>query len=167
MFEIVRYRPDLAREWNQFVEASKNGTFLFDRHYMDYHADRFSDHSLLFYDKGRLQAVLPANARGDVLQSHAGLTYGGLLMSQQLRAAEKLTLFKELNAELRATGFRRVVYKCIPWIYHRLPAEEDIYAIHHVCHARLAARDFATCIFVDRHVRWEIEIGRASCRERA
>ena len=41
MFEIKRYTPEQADEWNQFVAASKNGTFLFDRRYMDYHADRF------------------------------------------------------------------------------------------------------------------------------
>ena len=50
MFEIKRYTPELAKEWNQFVAESKNGTFLFDRNYMDYHSDRFNDHSLMFYE---------------------------------------------------------------------------------------------------------------------
>ena len=166
MFEIVRYRPELQDEWNRFIDASKNGTFLFDRCYMDYHADRFCDHSLLFYAKGRLLAVLPANAKGDVLQSHWGLTYGGLVMSERMTAVETLALFRELNDYLRAAGFRRVMYKCVPWIYHLLPAEEDIYAIHHICHARLAARDFATCIFIDRHLRWERVRRRGVARAR-
>ena len=52
MFEIVRYTADKAKEWNQFVAESKNGTFLFDRHYMDYHSDRFQDYSLMFYRDG-------------------------------------------------------------------------------------------------------------------
>ena len=79
MFEIVRYTPGHIAEWNQFVEASKNGTFLFDRRYMDYHADRFNDFSLMFYLGSRLLAVLPAHVVGDTLCSHNGLTYGGLL----------------------------------------------------------------------------------------
>ena len=54
MFEIRRYNPAMADEWNQFVRASKNGTFLFDRRFMDYHSDRFSDHSLMCYRDGRL-----------------------------------------------------------------------------------------------------------------
>ena len=51
-FDIRRYTPSLADEWNAFVAQSKNGTVLFDRRYMDYHADRFSDCSLLFYRAG-------------------------------------------------------------------------------------------------------------------
>lgn len=36
MFEIERYTDAQAGEWNAFVRSSKNGTFLFDRGYMDY-----------------------------------------------------------------------------------------------------------------------------------
>lgn len=155
MFEIVRYTSACANEWNDFVAASKNGTFLFDRNYMDYHADRFSDYSLLFYTKGRLKAVLPANAKDGVLYSHQGLTYGGLVMSEQLTIVETVTLFAELNNVLRQKGFRKVEYKCIPSIYHRLSAEEDLYAMFHVCKARLVARDYATNIFLPNSLRWE------------
>ena len=45
----------MAREWDAFVGASKNGTFLLTRPYMDYHADRFTDHSLIARgDDGRI-----------------------------------------------------------------------------------------------------------------
>ena len=155
MFQIRRYTPAFVDEWNQFVAASKNGTFLFDRHYMDYHADRFQDHSLLFYLGERLLAVLPAHQSGDTLCSHNGLTYGGLVMSPRLTVVQTMNLFRELNDYLRAEGFRHVSYKCIPWIYHRLSAEEDLYALYHECHARIVARDFATNIFLAGGMRWE------------
>ena len=155
MFEIRRYTPALANEWNQFVAASKNGTFLFDRRYMDYHADRFQDHSLLFYLGERLLAVLPAHQSGDTLCSHNGLTYGGLVMSPRLTVVQTMNLFRELNDYLRGEGFRHVCYKCIPWIYHRLPAEEDLYALYHECRARMVARDFATDVFLHGDMRWE------------
>ena len=122
---------------------------------MDYHADRFSDFSLMFYLAGRLLAVLPAHVSGDTLYSHNGLTYGGLLMSTQLTVAHTMTLFREMNEYLRLQGFKHVQYKCIPWIYHRLSAEEDLYALYHECHARIIARDFATNIFINGGVRWE------------
>jgi hypothetical protein len=122
---------------------------------MDYHSDRFCDHSLLFYVGHRLLAVLPAHAVGDTLCSHQGLTYGGLVMSHRLTIVQTMTLFRELNLELRAEGFRRVLYKCVPWIYHRLSAEEDIYALYHECHARIVARDFATNIFMSGGLHWE------------
>ena len=155
MFEIRRYTPAFANEWNQFVAASKNGTFLFDRRYMDYHADRFQDHSLLFYLGERLLAVLPAHQSGDTLCSHNGLTYGGLVMSPRLTVVQTMNLFRELNDYLRTEGFRHVSYKCIPWIYHRLPAEEDLYALYHECRARMVARDFATDVFLHGDMRWE------------
>ena len=155
MFEIRRYTPAFANEWNQFVAASKNGTFLFDRRYIDYHADRFQDHSLLFYLGERLLAVLPAHQSGDTLCSHNGLTYGGLVMSPRLTVVQTMNLFRELNDYLRAEGFRHVSYKCIPWIYHRLPAEEDLYALYHECRARMVARDFATDVFLHGDMRWE------------
>ncbi len=155
MFEIVRYTAEQADEWNDFVAASKNGTFLFDRRYMDYHADRFHDYSLMFYRSERLLAVLPAHVDGDTLYTHRGLTYGGLLMSEQLTIAETMTLFRELNAILRAEGLKHVVYKAIPWIYHRLSAEEDLYALFHECKAHITARDYSTNIFLGANLRWE------------
>lgn len=155
MFEIVRYTAEKADEWNAFVAESKNGTFLFNRGYMDYHADRFVDHSLMFYVGHRLLAVLPAHVSGDTFCSHNGLTYGGLVMNCELTIVQTMTLFRELNDYLRAEGFRHVSYKAIPWIYHRLSAEEDIYALFHECHARIVARDFATNIFLQSALRWE------------
>ncbi len=155
MFEIRRYTSEQADEWNRFVAQSKNGTFLFDRRYMDYHADRFTDFSLMFYIGSRLFAVLPAHVSGNNLCSHNGLTYGGLLMSTQITVSQTMTLFRELNDYLRLHGLKHVQYKCIPWIYHRLSAEEDLYALYHECHARLIARDFATNIFLRGGVQWE------------
>lgn len=128
MFEIRRYTPEHVDEWNQFVAESKNGVFLFDRRYMDYHSDRFCDHSLMFYLDGRLLAVLPAHQSGDTLCSHNGLTYGGLVMSPRLTVVQTMHLFREMNDYLHSQGIRHVSYKAIPWIYHRLSAEEDLYA---------------------------------------
>ena len=155
MFEIRRYTPEHVDEWNQFVAESKNGVFLFDRRYMDYHSDRFCDHSLMFYSDGRLLAVLPAHQSGDTLCSHNGLTYGGLVMSPRLTVVQTMHLFQEMNEYLCSQGIRHVSYKAIPWIYHRLSAEEDLYALYHECHARIVARDFATNIYLSAGLRWE------------
>ncbi len=166
MFEIRRYTPEHVDEWNQFVAESKNGVFLFDRRYMDYHSDRFCDHSLMFYSDGRLLAVLPAHQSGDTLCSHNGLTYGGLVMSPRLTVVQTMHLFREMNDYLRSQGIRHVSYKAIPWIYHRLSAEEDLYALYHECHARIVARDFATNIYLSAGLRWERVRRRGIARAR-
>ncbi|MBR4921513.1 MAG: GNAT family N-acetyltransferase [Prevotella sp.] len=155
MFEIVRYTPDRKDEWNAFVASSKNGTFLFNRDYMDYHSDRFEDFSLMFYREGSLYGLMPANRKGDIFQSHAGLTYGGLVMDSQTTVAATVELFRELNDYLRDEGFHHVFYKCIPWMYHQMAAEEDLYAIVRTCDARLVNRDLGTVIIQRNAIRWE------------
>ena len=152
MFEIRRYTAELADEWNAFVATSKNATFLFDRRYMDYHSDRFEDYSLMVYFKSELYALLPANRVADTLYSHQGLTYGGLLMTSDGKTALVRDAFVAVNAFLRQEGFRRVIYKHIPWIYASLPAEEDLFALNNVCRAQICSRDVATVVMLRRRL---------------
>lgn len=154
MIDIRHYEPQSASEWNAFVAESKNGTFLFDRRYMDYHSDRFADSSFMVYRDGRLFALLPANREGDVLCSHRGLTYGGLVTGPSATASAVVETFEAVNAYLRGEGLRRVVYKAVPWIYHRVPAEEDLYALFRVCRARLVARDISSTIMQPHRLKW-------------
>ena len=129
MVEVVRYSAGYRAEWDAFVRTSKNGTFMLLRDYMEYHADRFADHSLLFYSGGELVAVLPANTDGDALHSHAGLSYAGMISGNSMKAALMLQVFEALTTYCRAQGFTSLHYKAIPHIYHQLPAEEDLYAL--------------------------------------
>src|ERR1700691_865424 len=80
-FSVERYTPDRKNEWDAFVSGAKSSTFLFYRDYMDYHQDRFTDHSLMVFRDGELAGLLPANlnAKGTLI-SHEGLTYGGLAL---------------------------------------------------------------------------------------
>lgn len=144
MFEIKRYSAEQADNWNRFVLSSKNGTFLFDRRYMDYHSDRFSDFSLMFYKNGRLRALLPANMADGVLYSHQGLTFGGLLTDWKTTVEDTVDMFSLLNNFLANAGIEKVVYKAIPWIYHSYPSEEDLFSLIYVCKARLVARDISS-----------------------
>ena len=149
MIDIRRYTATDKTAWNAFVAQSKNGTFLFFRDYMDYHADRFCDHSLMIYLDGNIYALLPANEADGVFYSHQGLTYGGLVMSQRCKAAQVREVFVELNDYLRSQGFVRAVYKHVPWVYASLPSEEDLFALSNVCHASLCSRDVASVVMLD------------------
>ena len=82
-YKIVKYTSTYYSEWNVFIENSKNGTFLFQRDFMEYHKDRFEDFSLLVYFKKKLVCVLPANIYGNKIYSHQGLSYGGLILSNK------------------------------------------------------------------------------------
>lgn len=144
-FLLVRYDSSWKDKWDAFVDVSKNGTFLFKRDYMDYHSDRFQDHSLMFLSKNAIVALLPATASGAVFSSHAGLTYGGLVMARNITAIDVLEIFRLVMAYLSENGFIKFIYKPIPHIYHEIPAEEDLYALFRA-NAFLVARGLSSTI---------------------
>ena len=129
MITIVRYTEDKVNIWNQFNKQSKNALFMFDRNYMDYHKDRFKDHSLFFYDEDKLLALLPMSEHGDQLISHGGLTYGGFITDTKMKQHTMMDCFEELIKYAKENGFKNIRYKCIPHIYHSQPAEEDRFAL--------------------------------------
>ncbi len=146
---ITRYTPSDAEVWDAFVKTSKNGTFLFQRGFMDYHADRFQDHSLMIFEAGNLLALLPANRAGDELVSHGGLTYGGIVSGTKMSAGRMLLVFEALKEYMRGAGLKLLRYKAVPYIYHDQPADEDIYALFRH-HAKLTRADASATIALPR-----------------
>jgi hypothetical protein len=159
MVRVVKYQAQDKRPWDNFVDAAKNGVFLFQRDYMEYHADRFPDASLVcFDDDEKLVALLPATPSGDgVLSSHGGLTFGGVVSAESMKVGLMLEIFDAMLAHLRAAGFARLAYKAVPHIYHRVPAEEDLYALFRNG-ARLVRRDVSSTI--DARARLPFSKGR-------
>ncbi len=146
MIQIQVYDDSQKTVWDEFIRHSKNGTFLFLRDYMDYHRERFQDHSLIFRDdKKGLLALLPANRTHDTLVSHGGLTFGGLVTDEKMKMPLMLEVFDTLLGYLGTQGISRMIYKSIPYIYHRVPAEEDRYALF-LCHAHFLRRGVLTVL---------------------
>lgn len=129
MIKLERYSEEKIELWNQFNKQSKNYLFMFDRNYMDYHKDRFKDHSLMFYDDEKLIALLPMSEHGDQLISHGGLTYGGFITDSKMKQHTLMDCFEELIKYCKENSFKDIRYKCIPHIYHNQPAEEDRFAL--------------------------------------
>lgn len=128
--EIIPYSPDLAPTWDSAVAAARNATFQHFRGYMDYHADRFADCSVLAADaKGRIIAVLPAHSQGDTVCSHRGLSFGGWLMSPKADMPAMMEVWADATTFFRNRGFSQLYYRPAPHIFHRYPAEEDLYAL--------------------------------------
>ncbi|MEN6326645.1 MAG: GNAT family N-acetyltransferase [Syntrophomonas sp.] len=151
MVIIDSYRDCDKEIWDSFVRQSKNGTFLFLRDYMDYHRERFEDNSLLLRnEKGGLLALLPGHRVDNLFSSHAGLSYGGFICDVNMTMGTMLEVFEATLLYLQERGFTRLFYKCIPYIYHSIPAEEDRYALF-LANARLSRRDSLSVI--DKHQR--------------
>src|SRR5215469_7966404 len=156
---VEPYTSQRKQIWDEMIAQSRNGVFLFFREYMEYHSQRFQDASLLFFDEHGLLAVLPANRNGDKVVSHGGLTFGGVISGNTLGASRMLELFDVLREWLCCQGVKTLLYKPVPHIYHRTPAEEDLYALFR-SGARLVRRDLSSTL--DMAYRPPIQHGRQS-----
>ena len=63
IMEIIRYNASMAAQWDEFARHSRNGTFMHQRNYMDYHSDRFTDCSLVAMRDGKPCAMLRRRTR--------------------------------------------------------------------------------------------------------
>lgn len=143
--ELVRYNPDLKRQWDAFISEAKNESFLFHREYMDYHADRFEDSSLLFYKKNKIIALFPCNRVHDCVFSHQGLTFGGIISSVKINIEDIILIFNLSNQYFLKRGITKVIYKPSPYIYHSIPSQEDLYALFRL-KAKIIGRNISTVI---------------------
>ena len=142
---VQRYKSEYKKLWDNFVSQSKNGVFLFYRDYLEYHADRFDDCSLIFFQGESPIALLPANRVENTIISHGGLTFGGIISDARMGTSLMLDVFAALIDELRKQGVTKLVYKAIPHMYHLQPAEEDLYSLF-VHNARLVRRDVSSAV---------------------
>lgn len=146
--QTVSYTPALADAWNDLVLCSRNGTFLLDRRFMDYHSDRFTDASLLFYRGKRLIGLLPASAHDTSVVSHGGLTYGGFILAADAHAQDVGEMLDAAAEHYRSRGYNQLTIKPIPAIYHSYPSDDELYWLYRHG-ARLTARGLSSAIRFD------------------
>jgi len=133
-----------AEPWDDLVARSVNGTFLHTRRYLGYHGDRFADRSLMLGDN----AVLPAAedpSDATTVVSHPGITYGGIVHDGSLRGDAMIDALRAARDHYKAAGYRTLRYKTVPAIYHREPAQDDLYALFRLG-ARLYRRDLSATV---------------------
>lgn len=128
-FTVIKYHPDYFDVWNNFIQNSKNATFLFHRNFMEYHAHRFTDFSLMVFKKSKLVALLPANFYSNTVYSHQGLTYGGLVLKNDMKFSEVLEVFSSLLSFLNNENISFLEIKLMPSMYCSLPSDELSYLL--------------------------------------
>ena len=129
VFQIVQYTAQRIALWNNFVSKAKNANFQHRREYLEYHAQRFTDHSLLFMKDNNVVALFPANVKDNALYSHNGISFGGLLINAHLKQKEVLQMFALLINYARFNTFEKIVIRLQPHIYNRYFSEEISYAL--------------------------------------
>lgn len=129
-FQLIKYNDSLKNDWDTLVQHSPNSTLLHFRDFMEYHKDRFEDASYLLMKNDVLVAIFPGSKHDDVFTSHAGLTYGGIVISENLPSVEIIYFLELLVEAISKEGFKTFVYKQMPYIYHKDCASIDEYALH-------------------------------------
>lgn len=132
----MRVRPYIAdvddERWDRLCAESAAASFLHQRRFLSHHGDRFTDLSLVLLDGERWLGVLPAAlspADPQVVESHPGLTYGGFVHEGALRGERAIEALQLAADHYAGLGLERLRYKPLPHIYHRAPAQDDLYAL--------------------------------------
>ena len=120
--KIIKYENLYQDIWDKFVlEEACNGTFLQSRKFLNYHpVERFTDTSyMVFDDKQHLVAVCPAceiiENGAKVLCSHAGSTYGGIIIGKKwYRTAKVIEIVRSLEEVWISEKFETVIIKQTP-----------------------------------------------------
>lgn len=153
-YTIIKYQDTQREQWDSFVENAKNATFLFQRGFMDYHSDRFQDHSLMVFYKEKLIAVLPANIKDQTVHSHQGLSYGGLVVSKTITFEQTAKAFGLVLKYLEDAGIETLNLKLLPSIYNVLPSDEMEYLLF-ILGAKLTRRDISSSVFYEERLKIE------------
>ena len=118
--------------WDEFCDVALQATPLHTRKFLSYHGDRFQDVSLMIELDNRLVGLFPAAiSSGDteLIVSHPGITFGGILHAGKLKGDRMISAFHEVCRHYRQRGFVRLLYKAVPHFYHTVPSQDDIYAL--------------------------------------
>ncbi|OUL63524.1 GNAT family N-acetyltransferase [Flavobacterium sp. AJR] len=135
-YTVKLYQETDYEKWNDFIGQAKNATFLFHRDFMEYHKDRFEDFSLLVFENEKLVSVLPANKVGNVVYSHQGLTYGGLVLMPVSKLYDTIFVFKAILEYLNKNDIGKLFFKDIPSIYCDYSSDEINYLMY-VCNGKI------------------------------
>lgn len=138
--EIKPYAPGDEDAWDRFCDLSPNATLQHTRRFLGYHGERFADRSLLILQDGVLAGVLPAAllpAEPATVASHPGATYGGVVHTGRLRGAAMIDALSAIATHYAHQGCRKLLYKPVPYIYHRRPLQDDLYALFRLDAARV------------------------------
>ena len=127
------YAPGDRQAWEKVAATSWNGTFLHSRRYMSYADGEFTDASLVVEDrKGRIGGIFPAavhQSDPSMIESHEGISYGGLVHDGSLGGELMLAALEGIADRYYHDGKRTLRIKAVPHVYHRVPADDDLYAL--------------------------------------
>lgn len=154
----MQVRPYTERDkndWDHFCKESAQGTFLHTRRFLSYHGDRFFDKSLIIFNNAeQWLGLFPAAIDPfDVAKivSHPGLSYGGLIHQGGLLGEDLIAALYLIKAHYAHEGYRKLLYKMVPSIYHKMAAQDDSYALFRLSAQRIRC-DLSSAIYLEKRL---------------
>lgn len=97
---------------------------------MQYHSDRFEDCSCMVLDHRRVVAALPASIdETGKVTSHAGLTFGGLVVGSEVRGNAAIASVDLILEHLRSCGGTELEVRTVPPWFCSYPCQEMEFAL--------------------------------------
>lgn len=120
IYNVTRLNEANKSSFQQLYSQCAHITFQHSLKFMDYHEDRFEDHSVLILEnetpKGYLLAARDLS-NNDVVISHPGATFSGLVMTSDIKGSRLTELLASVLSFYRLEGFQTLIYKDVPRIY--------------------------------------------------
>ena len=129
------YQTSDEHLWDDLVRNSHKGTFQHSRKFLNYHNDRFLDRSIVIKNKNSIIGVFPAAehpGNPDLIVSHIGATYGGLVVSSGVYGEDLIFILNALKEFYKGEGYTDLLYKVTPSLYHSTKDEDEVYALFRI-----------------------------------
>ena len=127
--EIVEYTPEFKEQWDEFVEGSNNGTMFHLQKFLDYHTPgKFNWHHLLFFEKGKLVAVLPGTLENGLYESPIGASYGSIV-TRDIKFKTAMEIVSALLDYGKKKGIKEFLLTAAPMIYEDYPNQNLEFAM--------------------------------------
>jgi Acetyltransferase (GNAT) domain len=149
------YAPEDQNVWDAFCAKGVQATLLHTRLFLAYHKERFFDRSLVIEVDGKVVGLFPAALQltdDQVIVSHPGATYGGIIHQGMLQGERMLAALKEICNFYAKTGYKKIIYKAIPFFYQAPPMQDDIYGLFRL-HAKRFRCDLSCTIDLQHPLR--------------
>jgi hypothetical protein len=151
---VESFTSECKTVWDNFIPFALQGTFLHSRKYLSFSEDKFIDKSLFLKDSANLIGLFPAaqslSDKNEII-SHPGITYGGVIHSGKIIGQLAVDVWVSIIDYYKKNGFKKITYKAVPKVYHKIPCDDDLYALFRIGASRVRT-DLSSAINVQsRH----------------
>ena len=122
--KVTKFIHENTTVWDKFINSSNNGTLFHYREFLNYHENvEFEDHSLLFYNGNKLIAVLPAVIKNNILSSHPGISFGGVIHKKHLSFANAQSIISALIEYAKQISCKQIQITLPPTCYSKINSD--------------------------------------------